>query len=166
MTDSIEKRVVEAEEFVLMDAQGRPRARLGMMSTEEPILTLCDPAGTPRLILSVGQDGPVVVLADEHGTVLGELSCYAGGALLHLHAAKSDASAALVAMEAEPRLRFSDPRKAFTLAVSVSNGGLHVSTPQKWRCAPHALCFKARPLIASNCRWQFPDFGSGPPARP
>ena len=45
MFDPKDKRVIEAEEFVLKDADGKISARLGTMPGEGPFLELCDAAG-------------------------------------------------------------------------------------------------------------------------
>lgn len=48
MTSSSEKRIVEADEFVLKDALGRVRAKLAM-GEEGPALNLYDNSGQPRV---------------------------------------------------------------------------------------------------------------------
>ncbi len=131
MGETVEKRVVEAEEFVLKDAEGRTRARLGTAPDEGPVLMLHDAAGTLRALVAVGHDGPQIILADSGGKPLAALSCFENGAVLQLQAAESNASVAIGAMKAEPGVILSDPSKKFTVVVSVSNGALHVSTPEE-----------------------------------
>jgi hypothetical protein len=50
-------RAVEAERFVLRNAQGRAGATLGWEADDMPRLVLHDPAGRPRTLLTVGSGG-------------------------------------------------------------------------------------------------------------
>lgn len=56
-------RVVEAQEFVVRDASGKVRARLGMLDTATAALSLYDAAENVRARLVVG-DRPALMLAD------------------------------------------------------------------------------------------------------
>ena len=65
------KRVVEAQEFILRDHKGRERAKLGLHDNghgEVAILTLCGKDETPRLMLTVNEDGkPELALVNQKG---------------------------------------------------------------------------------------------------
>jgi hypothetical protein len=61
-------RTVEAERFVLRDARGHAGATLGWEADDTPRLTLHDPAGQPRTLLTVGAGGaPGLSLLDADG---------------------------------------------------------------------------------------------------
>jgi hypothetical protein len=61
-------RTVEAERFILRDARGRSGATLGWAPDDTPRLTLHDPAGQARTLLTVGAGGaPGLSLLDTDG---------------------------------------------------------------------------------------------------
>src|ERR1700691_5759438 len=60
------KRKIEAEEFVLRDANGLTRAALSM-TLDGPGLFLYDQSGIVRLELLIGNDAPGVALFDRLG---------------------------------------------------------------------------------------------------
>ena len=67
-------RTVEANEFVLKDANGKMQARLGL-TANAPGLTLYEADGEViRTFLGVGADGPGLYLADAGGKVRAMLS--------------------------------------------------------------------------------------------
>jgi hypothetical protein len=66
MASSSEKRIVEADEFVLKDALGRVRAKLAM-GEEGPALNLYDDSGQPRVTVGVATSGPALALYDANG---------------------------------------------------------------------------------------------------
>jgi hypothetical protein len=49
-------RTIEAEKFILKDADGRPRARLEMEMTNRPTLVLLDEKGLPLVSLGAGEN--------------------------------------------------------------------------------------------------------------
>ncbi len=49
-------RTIEGEKFILLDANGRPRARLEMEMTNVPTLVLLDEKGFPSVSLGAGED--------------------------------------------------------------------------------------------------------------
>ena len=61
IAQSSPKRTVEAEEFILRDAAGRIRAKLGMW-TAEPSFALYDSAGRAKVLMD--GNGPAVHLSD------------------------------------------------------------------------------------------------------
>lgn len=61
-------REVRATAFILEDAHGTVRARLSM-GEDGPQLVLLDETGTPRAGLGVDKDGPDLTLADENGKI-------------------------------------------------------------------------------------------------
>ncbi|HEV8587203.1 MAG TPA: hypothetical protein VGT02_19750 [Methylomirabilota bacterium] len=61
-------RIVEAQKFVLKDAEGRVRAELGPSDTEKQIaLRFKDEIGSPRLTLGVEGESSLLVLSDKSG---------------------------------------------------------------------------------------------------
>ena len=71
MTDTVrqssDKRVIEAEEFVLVDSAGRQRAKLGFSEDGEPRLILIDAKDVPRVGVGFSGETPKIVLFDQHG---------------------------------------------------------------------------------------------------
>lgn len=64
------EKAVEAEKFVLRDANGRSRAVLTVSADGSPVLALSDQDGTTRATLAVSADGqPGLALYDEDGRV-------------------------------------------------------------------------------------------------
>ena len=94
------------------------------------------PQADSRLTLIVGHDGPVIHLGDPSGKPLAALSCYEGGASLLLRAAQGNAAVSIVAMEKEPGLILQYANGKFTLAISVSNDGVHLTTPDEGPMPP------------------------------
>lgn len=70
-----EKKVVEANEFVLKDEQGRVRARIGLSNDNQPAIDLLDEAGQPRLSLELAANqSPYVTLRDEKARMRADLA--------------------------------------------------------------------------------------------
>lgn len=74
--------LVQAERFILLDAQGNQRAVLGMGANEEALLELNDSRGTARLRMDVPTSGPGITLMDDRGKVRALLTAYTDGPYL------------------------------------------------------------------------------------
>jgi hypothetical protein len=66
----MEPKVIRANQFVLEDDKGTPRAMLTVSNNGVPGLYLYDDKGTPRAMLGVRNDGSVLALCDKNGTTL------------------------------------------------------------------------------------------------
>jgi len=64
-----DKKVIRANEFVLLDEQGRERGRLAVLK-DGPWLSLYDEKGIPRIMLTMTNDGPRLFLSGENGKVI------------------------------------------------------------------------------------------------
>lgn len=69
-------KVIEAQEFRLVDEKGKSRARLGFMpQTKQPGLWLQDEQGKDRISLGLSPE-PGLYLADSFGRVVGEFKVF------------------------------------------------------------------------------------------
>ena len=94
---------ITATGFVLVDAQGRERAKLEMYKGV-PMLILYDAKGKPRAGLGVFSDGPKLGLYDANGKVRAALAAFSDGPGLGLYDAKGKLSAMLAASPDGPWL--------------------------------------------------------------
>lgn len=60
-------KALEAERFVLRDADGKMRADLGLTKEKRPALTLYDAKGTARVSLDLAEEGPSLVMHNAQG---------------------------------------------------------------------------------------------------
>jgi hypothetical protein len=74
MSEPSETRIVEAERFIMKDANGRTRAELAMLDGE-PRLTLCDSEQRTRLALTCDSEGSSIALHDASASDLTGVSC-------------------------------------------------------------------------------------------
>jgi len=71
MFANLKGQVIEAQQFVLVDAQGKPRAELGLARNGDTQLTLKDRTGSSRIELTVGSStGPALHLKNAAGTTM------------------------------------------------------------------------------------------------
>ena len=63
-------KVIAAEQFLVVDKDGRPKARLGLWPNGRPGLFVYDADGIPRTSFNVVADGPKVTLMDKDGKVI------------------------------------------------------------------------------------------------
>jgi len=69
-----QRRVIEAERFVLLDAAGKPRGQLAVKEDGASELSLCDKNGMDRVWLGVKEDGSAFLsLKDHYGRIFFEL---------------------------------------------------------------------------------------------
>jgi len=79
------RRTVEAEEFLLTDANGKQYARLGVRSDGSPVLSMSDQTGKTRALLGATLDGTGILFYDEAGkSRIGLLEAPDGAAYLSL----------------------------------------------------------------------------------
>ena len=76
--------IVEAEQFILKDSNGKRQATLNAAETG-PTLRLYDPGGNMRIVLAVGPNGPVLAFFNEDGTMRASLGAFAETVVLQLH---------------------------------------------------------------------------------
>lgn len=60
-------QTLQVRTIQLVDRRGAVRLRIGVAADDTPSVRLYDNAGTRRLELAVGADGPVVTMFDERG---------------------------------------------------------------------------------------------------
>jgi len=89
------KKVVWANEFVLVDDQGRARGALHVLM-DGPALSLSDEKGIARVILAAPKTGPTLNLSDEKGMFRAGLSITELGPGLSLYDEKGKDRASLV----------------------------------------------------------------------
>jgi len=65
-------KVIRANQFILEDGTGKPRATLAVEKTG-PRLSLADETGKVRAMLDVNKDGPRLILKDETGKTIRSL---------------------------------------------------------------------------------------------
>lgn len=100
---------VRAEAFILVDADGKPRASLLFTPTGEPSLGLTDAAGITRAVLSLTRDQPSLTLTDAAGKPRAGLSIGGdGGPSLAFYDAVGDPQVGLSVMGGTPNLVFID----------------------------------------------------------
>lgn len=63
-------KVIAAEQFLIVDKDGRPKAKLGLWPNGRPGLFVYDADGIPRTSFNVVADGPKVTLMDKDGKVI------------------------------------------------------------------------------------------------
>lgn len=73
---------VQAERFILQDAEGNQRAVLGIGTNDEALFELNDASGTARLRMDVPRSGPGITLKDSRGKVRTLLTVYTDGPYL------------------------------------------------------------------------------------
>jgi hypothetical protein len=79
------RRTVEAEEFLLTDANGKQYARLGVRSDGSPVLSMSDQTGKTRALLGATLDGTGLIFYDDSGkSRIGLLQAPDGAAYLSL----------------------------------------------------------------------------------
>lgn len=76
-----DKQIIRAQQFIVVDEQGRQRAMLGMYSnlSVRPLLSLSDEDGKQRAELTVFEDGTKLSLADGNGKTRIEVSTFKSG---------------------------------------------------------------------------------------
>lgn len=75
-------KLVQAERFILQDADGNQRAVLGLGANDEAMFELNDSHGTARLRMDVPRSGPGITLKDSRGKVRTLLTVYTDGPFL------------------------------------------------------------------------------------
>ncbi len=73
---------VQAERFILQDAEGNQRAVLGIGTNDEALFELNDSNGSARLRLDVPSSGPGITLKDSRGKVRALFTVYSDGPYL------------------------------------------------------------------------------------
>ena len=73
---------VQAERFILQDAEGNQRAVLGIGTNDEALFELNDSHGTARLRMDVPSSGPGIKLNDSRGKVRALFTVYTDGPYL------------------------------------------------------------------------------------
>ena len=63
-------KVIAAEQFLLVDKDGRPKAKLGLWPNGRPGLFVYDADGIPRTSFNVVADGPKITLMDKDGKII------------------------------------------------------------------------------------------------
>jgi len=63
-------KIITAEQFVVVDKEGRPRAKLGLWPNGRPGLFVYDADGIPRTSFNIVAEGPKVTLMDQSGKVV------------------------------------------------------------------------------------------------
>jgi len=101
------QRTVEAEEFLLRDANGRIRASLSVFDGD-PGLSLIDQAGKLRAGLSLVDGDPLLNLKDEAGKSRASLSVFDGTPGLEFRDQAGKPRAKLWAVDGWPSLSFRD----------------------------------------------------------
>lgn len=97
---------VRANSFVLVDAQGKPRATLGMYA-DQPRLALSDTNGTVRAALAVSSGGPVLMMVGT-GKAVASLFVESDGPELDM-LGENEAQGAIFGIPARgPELRMND----------------------------------------------------------
>ncbi len=94
MSSSNTRQIVEAEEFVLRDAEGRMRASLGI-AEDEPGFAIFNINGKPRAIMAVPPEGPRLLLSDADGNLRAELAVGQEGPSLTIYQADGQMAVAL-----------------------------------------------------------------------
>lgn len=112
-------RVVEAESFVVKDAQGQMRALL-TASVGAPVLSLSDAAGKVRTELRVDPNGPKLVLFDGSGNPRAVLEARGPASVptLLLYDGGKVARLVLGVDEGQPFMSFADPAAKVRNAIS------------------------------------------------
>jgi hypothetical protein len=105
--------IVEAQRFVLIDADGKPRGSFHS-DAEGPNLAMLDARGNPRVILTVTKEGPRLNLYDGAVRARIEMGVYSDFPLLRL------------LDERKPRLEATSMPNGTLLALSDSNGTARV----------------------------------------
>lgn len=106
-------RIVEAQKFVLKDAEGRVRVELGPGDTDRSIaLRFRDEVGAPRLALGIENDSSLLVLSDRTGRPrVGVVTLGDGAPGLTFYDATGRARAEVgLAREGEPSVSLLDAR--------------------------------------------------------
>lgn len=125
--DMRNKIVVEAEDFILKDADGKISARLANEPGEGPFLVLFD-AGQPRLVLAIDRGGPTIMVASPQGKPVAVLDCPGAGVSFRFRAEQGDSLFEIKVMEPGPELTLSDADMKYMVVVRAATDGLQVST--------------------------------------
>jgi PAS domain S-box-containing protein len=115
------KRRVEADEFVLRDANGSMRAALAM-TVDGPGLFLYDQSGITRARLLIGQDEPGMALFDSLGRPRVSLGLVADEPTLRLQDAEGASRAAIMVEEKGTRLMLSDANAGSRVGIAAQSG--------------------------------------------
>jgi hypothetical protein len=101
------KDVIEARAFILVDDNGKARAKL-LIDKGMPGLALCDENGKSRVVLGVNKDGPGLALCDENEKYRVGLGVNKDGPALLLTDENEKTRIGLVANKDGPELRLCD----------------------------------------------------------
>ena len=115
------KRRVEADEFVLRDANGSMRAALAM-TLDGPGLFLYDQSGIIRARLLIGQDEPGLSLFDSLGRPRVSMCLVADEPTLRLQDAQGTSRAAIMVEDTGTRLMLSDANPGARVGIAAQSG--------------------------------------------
>ncbi len=122
-----EPRAVEAQQFVLRDAHGVVRARLGVGPGGDVVFSLHDPEGRSRAGLMVHADGASRMdLINEQGEAEASLSVTATGPALALFAGSAARLVAMITHEG-PAIALLDESSRRRLTITRNDAGTSVA---------------------------------------
>ena len=122
-----QEKVVEAQAFILRDADGNISARLGTQPGEGPFLVLFG-AGEPRLVLAIDHNGPRAMLANRQGKPVAVLECSDGSACFRIRAEQSNSLVEVSVTDSGPEVSLWDRNGKYMVAVRATAVGPEVST--------------------------------------
>ncbi len=125
--DNGQGKVVEAQAFILRDADGNISARLGTQPGGGPFLVLFG-AGEPRVILEVDHNGSRAMLANRHGKPIAVLECNDGSAGLRILAGQTNSLAEVSVSDSGPEVTLWDTNGKYMVSVRATAVGPEVST--------------------------------------
>ena len=117
---SPKSRTVEAEEFIVRDANGEMQMVLNTVEGR-PFISLYD-ANTARVVLCISK-GPALILRDANGTERASLGLVDGKSVLTLRDANEQARAVLWMEDTGPGLALYDANGTFGVGMLVNKNG-------------------------------------------
>jgi hypothetical protein len=121
---AVPRRIVEAEDFVLRDGDGRIRARLGMWTGEQPSLFLYDSDGSPTVFIN--GNVPTISISDRAGkTVRASMFMGQTGPAFELFGREGEPGALLDLDDSKniARIGFHDGKRISRVGMAVNKDG-------------------------------------------